>query len=63
MARGLRAGTVYVNNYEEGVDSTIPLGGYKQSGIGRETHKMMLNHYQQTKNILMSYDPNKLGFF
>ena len=38
-------------------------GGYKQSGIGRETHKMMLDHYQQTKNILMSYNPNKLGFF
>ncbi|MET7481222.1 aldehyde dehydrogenase family protein, partial [Streptomyces sp. NPDC005648] len=38
-------------------------GGYKQSGIGRETHKMMLEHYQQTKNILCSYSPQKLGFF
>ncbi len=38
-------------------------GGYKQSGIGRETHKMMLDHYQQTKNILVSYSPKKLGFF
>ncbi len=38
-------------------------GGYKQSGIGRETHKMMLEHYQQTKNILVSYSPKKLGFF
>ncbi len=38
-------------------------GGYKQSGIGRENHKMMLDHYQQTKNLLVSYSPNKLGFF
>ncbi|RUQ02269.1 aldehyde dehydrogenase family protein, partial [Microbacterium sp. HSID17254] len=38
-------------------------GGYKQSGIGRENHKMMLDHYQQTKNILQSYSPNALGFF
>jgi aldehyde dehydrogenase len=38
-------------------------GGYKQSGIGRETHKMMLGHYQQTKNLLVSYSPKKLGFF
>ena len=38
-------------------------GGYKQSGIGRETHKMMLDHYQQTKNMLVSYSPKALGFF
>ena len=38
-------------------------GGYKQSGIGRENHKMMLDHYQQTKNMLVSYRPKKLGFF
>ncbi|WKD36019.1 aldehyde dehydrogenase family protein [Streptomyces xanthophaeus] len=38
-------------------------GGYKQSGIGRETHKMMLEHYQQTKNMLVSYSPKRLGFF
>ncbi|GGY18945.1 hypothetical protein GCM10010299_25850 [Streptomyces tanashiensis] len=38
-------------------------GGYKQSGIGRETHRMMLDHYQQTKNLLVSYLPKKLGFF
>ncbi|BAU87947.1 aldehyde dehydrogenase [Streptomyces laurentii] len=38
-------------------------GGYKQSGVGRETHKMMLEHYQQTKNLLVSYSPKKLGFF
>ena len=40
-----------------------PFGGYKKSGFGRETHKMMLNHYRQTKNMLISYDHNKLGFF
>ena len=39
------------------------VGGYKQSGVGRETHKMMLDHYQQTKNMLVSYSPKKLGFF
>ena len=38
-------------------------GGYKGSGIGRETHAMMLDHYQQTKNLLVSYSPQKLGFF
>ena len=38
-------------------------GGYKESGIGRENHKMMLDHYQQTKNLLVSYSENKLGFF
>lgn len=38
-------------------------GGYKQSGIGRENHRMMLDHYQQTKNLLVSYSPDKLGFF
>jgi len=38
-------------------------GGYKQSGIGRENHKMMLDHYQQTKNLLVSYNPNAMGFF
>jgi len=44
--------------------TTVPrFGGYKESGIGRETHKMMLDHYQQTKNLLVSYSPKKLGFF
>ena len=42
--------------------SAIAAGG-KQSGVGRETHKMMLDHYQQTKNLLVSYSPKKLGFF
>ena len=44
-------------------DLRTPFGGAGQSGIGRETHKMMLDHYQQTKNMLVSYNPNKLGFF
>ena len=50
MSRGLRAGTVYVNNYEEGVDSTIPLGGYKQSGIGRDNSYHALDNYLQIKS-------------
>ena len=62
VARALRAGTVYVNCYDAD-DLTVPFGGYKQSGIGRETHKMMLDHYQQTKNLLVSYSPKALGFF
>ena len=49
MSKGLRAGTVYVNNYEEGVDSTIPLGGYKQSGIGRDNSYHALDNYLQVK--------------
>ena len=58
----IEAGRVWVNNYHA-YPAHAAFGGYKQSGIGRETHKMMLDHYQQTKNILMSYNPNKLGFF
>jgi 4-guanidinobutyraldehyde dehydrogenase/NAD-dependent aldehyde dehydrogenase len=50
MAKGLRAGTVYVNNYEEGVDTTIPLGGYKQSGIGRDNSYHALDNYLQVKS-------------
>ncbi len=57
-----RGGRVWVNNYHA-YPAHAAFGGYKQSGIGRENHKMMLDHYQQTKNILMSYNPNKLGFF
>ena len=44
-------------------DPASPFGGYKESGIGRETHKMMLDHYQQTKNLLVSYAPGAQGFF
>ena len=57
-----RAGRVWVNNYHA-YPAHAAFGGYKQSGIGRETHKMMLDHYQQTKNLLVSYSPRKLGFF
>ena len=49
-SRGIRAGTVYINNYEEGVDSTIPLGGYKQSGIGRDNGYQALENYLQVKS-------------
>jgi len=62
LGRAIEAGRVWVNNYHA-YPAHAAFGGYKQSGIGRETHKMMLDHYQQTKNILMSYNPNKLGFF
>lgn len=56
MARGLKAGTVYVNNYEEGVDSTIPLGGYKQSGIGRDNSYHALENYLQVKSTWIKLD-------
>jgi len=62
MGRAIQAGRVWTNCYHL-YPSHAAFGGYKQSGIGRETHKMMLDHYQQTKNLLVSYDPNKLGFF
>ncbi len=62
FGRAIEAGRVWVNNYHA-YPAHAAFGGYKQSGIGRETHKMMLDHYQQTKNVLMSYNPNKLGFF
>jgi aldehyde dehydrogenase len=62
MGRGIQAGRVWTNCYHQ-YPAHAAFGGYKMSGIGRETHKMMLSHYQQTKNLLVSYDPNKLGFF
>ncbi len=62
FGRAIQAGRVWVNNYHA-YPAHAAFGGYKQSGIGRETHKMMLDHYQQTKNMLVSYNPNKLGFF
>lgn len=62
FGRGIQAGRVWVNNYHS-YPAHAAFGGYKQSGIGRENHKMMLDHYQQTKNMLVSYNPNKLGFF
>jgi aldehyde dehydrogenase len=62
MGRAIQAGRVWTNCYHA-YPAHATFGGYKESGIGRETHKMMLDHYQQTKNLLVSYDPNKLGFF
>lgn len=62
FGRGIQAGRVWVNNYHA-YPAHAAFGGYKQSGIGRENHKMMLDHYQQTKNMLVSYSTNKLGFF
>ncbi|MEZ5057949.1 MAG: aldehyde dehydrogenase family protein [Saprospiraceae bacterium] len=62
ISRQIQAGRVWVNCYHA-YPAHAPFGGYKKSGIGRETHKMMLNHYRQTKNMLISYDRNALGFF
>lgn len=62
MGRGIQAGRVWTNCYHL-YPAHAAFGGYKKSGIGRETHKMMLDHYQQTKNLLVSYDINPLGFF
>ncbi len=62
LGRGLEAGRVWTNCYHL-YPAHAAFGGYKQSGIGRETHKMMLDHYQQTKNLLVSYSPKALGFF
>jgi aldehyde dehydrogenase len=62
FGRGIQAGRVWTNCYHA-YPAHAACGGYKQSGIGRETHKMMLDHYQQTKNMLVSYSPKALGFF
>lgn len=62
MGRAIKAGRVWTNCY--GLHPAhAAFGGYKNSGIGRETHKMMLDHYQQTKNLLVSYDDSSMGFF
>ena len=62
FGRNIQAGRVWTNCYHL-YPAHAAFGGYKQSGIGRETHKMMLDHYQQTKNLLVSYSPKALGFF
>ncbi len=62
IPRAIKAGRVWVNCYHD-YPAHAPFGGYKKSGFGRENHLMMLNHYRQTKNMLISYDKNKLGFF
>ena len=60
--RGIEAGRVWTNCYHQ-YPAHAAFGGYKKSGIGRENHRMMLDHYQQTKNLLVSYSVDKLGFF
>ena len=62
FGRAIQAGRVWTNCYHA-YPAHAAFGGYKMSGIGRENHLMMLNHYQQTKNLLVSYNENKLGFF
>lgn len=62
VSRQIKAGRVWVNCYHD-YPAHAPFGGYKKSGIGRENHKMMLNHYRQNKNMLVSYDKNPKGFF
>ncbi len=62
IPRAIKAGRVWVNCYHA-YPAHAPFGGYKKSGFGRENHLMMLNYYRQTKNMLISYDKNKLGFF
>jgi aldehyde dehydrogenase len=62
VGRAIKAGRVWTNCYHA-YPAHAAFGGYKQSGFGRENHKMMLDHYRQTKNLLVSYSPNKLGFF
>ncbi|MEG0029151.1 MAG: aldehyde dehydrogenase family protein, partial [Aurantimicrobium sp.] len=60
--RAIQAGRVWTNTYHQ-YPAHAAFGGYKQSGIGRENHKMMLDHYQQTKNLLVSYAEGPMGFF
>ena len=62
VGRAIQAGRVWTNCYHA-YPAHAAFGGYKQSGIGRENHKMMLDHYQQTKNLLVSYSESPLGFF
>lgn len=62
VPRAIQAGRVWVNQYHS-YPAHAPFGGYKQSGYGRENHKMMLDHYRQTKNMLISYNKSKQGFF
>ena len=62
VGRAIKAGRVWTNCYHL-YPAHAAFGGYKKSGVGRETHKIALEHYQQTKNLLVSYDTNPLGFF
>ncbi len=62
VGRAIEAGRVWTNCYHL-YPAHAAFGGYKHSGVGRENHKMMLSHYQQTKNLLVSYDEKPMGFF
>ena len=62
MAHGVETGRMWVNNYNS-LPAHAPFGGYKKSGIGRETHKMMLEHYTQKKNIYISMTETKVGMY
>jgi len=62
FSRGIQAGRIWCNCYHA-YPAHASFGGYKKSGIGRETHKMMLEHYRNTKNILVSYDKSPMGLF
>jgi acyl-CoA reductase-like NAD-dependent aldehyde dehydrogenase len=62
VARAVETGRMWVNNYNN-LPAHAPFGGYKKSGIGRETHKMMLEHYTQKKNIFISLSEDKVGFY
>jgi acyl-CoA reductase-like NAD-dependent aldehyde dehydrogenase len=62
VARAVETGRMWVNNYNT-LPAHAPFGGYKKSGIGRETHKMMLEHYTQKKNIFISLSEDKVGFY
>src|SRR5699024_12217241 len=62
FGRGIQAGRVWTNTYHE-YPAHAAFGGYKKSGFGRETHLMMLSHYQQTKNLLVSYSEEATGLF
>jgi aldehyde dehydrogenase len=62
MGRAIKAGRVWTNCYHQ-YPAHAAFGGYKSSGVGRENHRMMLDHYSQTKNLLVSYDPKPMGFF
>ena len=62
LGRAIQVGRVWVNTYHDS-PAHAAFGGYKMSGIGRENHKMILGHYQQTKNLLVSYSESPKGFF
>ena len=62
VARGVQTGRMWINTYNQ-IPSGAPFGGYKESGIGRETHKVILEHYSQMKNLYISLSEQKRGFF